>query len=171
MTPEDPTPRNPSPDAADPYTIPALLWASGVLVVTTVHHVYGAELYQTPDRYHAVVIAAVAFLLMVAGVGAWRRWRGRLAGQSGWWLSWTVALTVPVLLFGLVEGFYNHVTKVSLWALGVSDAGLRRLFPEPTFELPNDFLFEATGILHVVPAGLAGYYLARMLRNRVAPTR
>jgi len=153
---------------ADSYTGPAFLWALGVLVVTTVHHVYGAELYQTPERYHAVVIAAAALMLMVVGVEARRRWPDCWAGRLGWWLFWTVAAVIPVLLFGLVEGLYNHVIKVSLWALGLPEASLRRLFPEPAFELPNDFLFEVTGVLHVVPAFLAGYHLARMLRDRVA---
>jgi hypothetical protein len=32
---------------------------------------------------------------------------------------------------------------------------MTRLFPPPTYELPNDAFFEITGILQVVPAALA----------------
>jgi hypothetical protein len=157
-----------APTPATPRTTPAFLWALGVLIVTTVHHIYGAELYGTPERYHAVVIAAGALLLMAAGLGIRQRWRGRRAESWGWWLFWASSATIPVLLFGLVEGFYNHTLKVLLWAVGVSGPSLRRLYPDPTFELPNDLLFELTGVLHVVPAAFAAYHLVQLVRVRGA---
>ena len=47
-----------------------------------------------------------------------------------------------------------------------------RLFPAPTYEMPNDVLFEITGVLQVVPAALAAWHLYRMTqRPRAAHPR
>jgi hypothetical protein len=37
-----------------------------------------------------------------------------------------------------------------------------RLFPPPTYEMPNDAFFEITGMLQVVPAALAAWDVYRM---------
>lgn len=43
---------------------------------------------------------------------------------------------------------------------------LNALFPAPTYEPPSDGFFEITGVLHVVPAGLAAVSLWRLFRTR-----
>jgi hypothetical protein len=70
-----------------------------------------------------------------------------------------VTLVVPVLLFGAFEGVYNHAVKNILFLAGASIETMHRLFPPPTYELPSDLFFEATGVLQIVPAMAAGYYL------------
>jgi hypothetical protein len=163
---------------SSPSDRPAYLAGIGVLFLTTLHHVYGAILYDTPERYHAVAIAAGAFLVMAGGRWSSRRWprhpqvprcgcpRTFERRRIGWWLSWGTNAGVCVLLFGAVEGFYNHVVKVTLYLAGLSEEALRVLYPDPTYELPNDVIFELTGVLQVVPAGVAAYYLIRVLRER-----
>jgi hypothetical protein len=45
---------------------------------------------------------------------------------------------------------------------------MARLFPPPTYEMPNDAFFEVTGILQVVPAALAAWHVYRMGARRRA---
>lgn len=144
----------------------ALLAGAGVLVLTGIHHVYGAILYETPERYHAVFIAAAALFVMLAGRALVRRRNGSPADRIGRWTAWSVNAVVSVLLFGAVEGFYNHVVKVALYFGGLPEARMRVLFRSDLHEMPNDLIFEATGVLQAVPAVLAGYYLVRALRER-----
>lgn len=158
----------------DPSSVPDLARASvraffagaAVLALTTVHHVYGAIHYGTPERYHAVGIAGAALALMASGFILHRRGSGSGPSRAGFWLFWLTTGAVPVLLFGVVEGLYNHGVKVGLWAIEVPEASLRRLFPDPTYEMPNDVVFELTGILHVIPSAIAAIYLARMFKLR-----
>jgi peroxiredoxin len=42
------------------------------------------------------------------------------------------------------------------------------MFPPPAYELPNNALFEITRVLQVVPAGMAGRLLYRLVRSRWA---
>lgn len=152
-----------------PHESRAFLWGTGVLAVTTIHHVYGALLYGTPERYHAVGIGAVAFLVMALALRTHRAWPGEAQGRIGFRVFWGTTAAVPVLLFGVAEGLYNHVLKVLLFLADLPEPSFRRLYPEPTFEIPNDFVFEATGVLHVVPALLAGFHLVRLLQGRRPP--
>jgi hypothetical protein len=46
------------------------------------------------------------------------------------------------------------------------DSLLRRLFRPPRYELPDDALFEVTGVLQAVPAAITGYCLARLVQER-----
>jgi hypothetical protein len=139
----------------------ALLAGTAVLALTSIHHVYGAVHYGTPERYHAVFIAAVALALILGPAAIARRRPASAAGRAAWWTSWGVNGIVSVLLFGAVEGFYNHVVKVVAYFGGASEERLRWLFRDPLYEMPNDAIFEVTGVLQVVPAAFAAYYLAR----------
>jgi len=47
---------------------------------------------------------------------------------------------------------------------------MRRLFPPPRYELPDDAFFEVTGVLQVVPAAITGYYLCRFVQERLRGT-
>jgi hypothetical protein len=135
------------------------------LLLTSVHHAYGAYIYGTPWRYHAVLISGATALVIVGSL-AWLG--GPPSGMSGALARWVFGLTtlvIPVLAFGLVEGFYNHLVKNVLYFGGVPAMQMARLFPPPTYEMPNDMFFELTGILQVVPAALAAWHLYRMIRT------
>jgi hypothetical protein len=68
-------------------------------------------------------------------------------------------LIVPIGLIGGFEGAYNHVLKDVLFFAGLGTQQLATLFPPPRYEMPNDFLFEVTGVLQTIPAALAAYSL------------
>ena len=140
--------------------------AFALLLLTSIHHVYGGYVYATPWRYHAVPISIVTAVVMLGALALWRRRPSRLAGGIARIVFLLTTLAIPVISFGLFEGFYNHVVKNLLYFAGAPAAVLAPLFPPPTYEMPNDVFFEITGVLQVVPAALAAWSLYRILRPR-----
>jgi hypothetical protein len=152
----------PTPDRASARTI---RYAHATLLLTVVHHVYGAFRYATPFRAHGAAVAlALAGLLLVLA-RAHRRGAGGRGGRRAGWAAALLVLVVPVLAVGAFEGLYNHVLKVALFLGGAPAALLRALFPPPAYELPDDVFFELTGVLQVVPAALAAAAWPRFLRS------
>jgi hypothetical protein len=156
-------PHGESPGRPDARGAERLAFYSGatVLLLTSVHHVYGAILYDTPERYHAVVIAGAALALMFGLKALNTRSGSGMVRRTAWWAGWSVNAVIAVLLFGVIEGFYNHVVKVALHFGGMTEERFRWFYRDPLYELPNDVIFELTGVLQVVPAAFAGYYLVK----------
>lgn len=140
--------------------------ALAVLFLTSVHHAYGAYVYETPWRYHAVFISAAAALVILGSLTVLRRTAPGFRNNLATGLFVVTILAVPVLTIGLFEGLYNHVVKNLLYFAGGSVALMTRLFPAPTYEMPNDAFFEITGMLQAIPAAFAGWHVVRVLRGR-----
>ena len=58
-----------------------------------------------------------------------------------------VTLVPSIGMIGVFEGLYNHILKNAFFFAGASGNTLQLMFPPPTYEMPNDFLFEFTGVL------------------------
>src|SRR5262245_15762696 len=98
----------------------ALVSSSAILVLTILHHVYGAVIYSTPWRVHVVFLAGP---VLVALTLAWlvnRSWPTRTIGKFSKWVFVVVAGVVSFGMFGLYEGGYNHFLKVILYYGGAS---------------------------------------------------
>jgi hypothetical protein len=145
----------------------AFLAGSSVFALTSIHHVYGAIRYDTPERYYAAVIAAVAVIMSLGALRISRARPTSAIGRAAWWAFLGVNATVFVLLFGAFEGLYNHALKDALYFGGAPLAQMRVLFPAPAYEMPNDWFFEVTGVLQMVPAAVTAYYLDRLIRRRL----
>jgi hypothetical protein len=124
------------------------------LGATAVHHVYGAIRYATPWRAHAAGVALLVAPLIIGLYLNFRREPDTRRGRAAGWALALLSLLYPVALIGAFEGLYNHVAKNCLYFGGMSRRRVLELFPPPTYELPNDFVFEVTGVLQVVPAAL-----------------
>ncbi len=57
---------------------------------------------------------------------------------------------LSIWFIGLYEGVYNHLFKNLLFFAGVNGQTMASLFPPPMYEMPNDFLFELTGVLQAL---------------------
>lgn len=129
--------------------------AVGLLVLTSVHHAYGALLYHTAWRFHVVLIAmpmaAVIMLLARSGNSTLR------AGAAA------LILVFPVLLIGIFEGGYNHLVKNIVY-FAAGSARARAMFPPPMYELPGDLLFEITGIAQFLFVPFAALEAFKILR-------
>jgi hypothetical protein len=137
-----------------------------VLLLTSVHHAYGAYVYDTPWRYHVVLISVPVGLVILGSLALLRVRPSGLLGALTRGVFVLTVLAMPVLGIGVYEGLYNHVVKNAFYFGGASPAVMARLFPPPTYEMPNDAFFEITGMLQVVPAALAAWHVCRMLSAR-----
>ena len=150
---------------ARPSARPLLGAALATLALTAAHHVYGGVIYATPWRIHGAAVAVALGLVLYAIARVYAR-TGRAA--VGYVLA-ALVLAMPVLATGLFEGVYNHLAKNALYFAGASHDVLVRLFPPPTYELPDDILFEVSGVAQILPAvfaALAAYRFVRALRGQ-----
>jgi hypothetical protein len=138
------------------------LATSLVYLVTTFHHLYGAKLYNTPWRkdvglYGGIILAICLILLYLYKV-----YKKRVL------LILYVAISVIVfgLGIGLFEGLYNHILKNIFFFGGMSFSKWRGLFPAPAYEVPDNFIFESTGILQFFVALVPAYYLLKSTAAR-----
>ena len=143
--------------------------ALGVLLLTSVHHAYGAWIYDTPWRLHVVLFAGLAAAALLASRLVFRRNPDAVSGRIAFWLFAAVVLGFPIAVIGLFEGGYNHLVKDILHFAGAAPAVMSRFFPPPTYELPNELFFEATGVLQLVLGALTAYDLFALIRSRPAP--
>jgi len=150
-------------------------WAAAVLLLTSIHHAWGAVMFETPWRLeilHLVVPSAVVIL------GAlWLGWRTRqhTPARFLFWIATFVILCIPVALIGVLEGGYNHLVKNAVYfTLGEQQAW--RLFPAQFYaagevEMPSDMVFELTGIAQFPLGILAGMAAFKLLRTVHRPER
>lgn len=145
-----------------------LLASAAILILTVVHHFYGAAIYGTPWRHHIAVIVLPVLLVLIVLYGV-HRWRPlTLLGRTSMWLFIILTLLVPVAWIGFFEGGYSHVVKNILFFGGLPRAMLERLFPPPVYEMPNNLWYEVSGVLQFFIALCAAYYLFRLWQeNRV----
>lgn len=150
-----------------PGAVTMTMWSAlAVLLLTTVHHVYGAYIYDTPWRHHMAIVAALTAAVLVGSLYVLRRRPGSAAGRIAFWVFAAVTFVIPVAMVGIYEGGYNHAVKDALYFAGASPGLMMRLFPPPTYELPNDAFFEITGVLQLVLAVITGLYLFATVRAR-----
>ena len=86
---------------------PAALRSIAVLVLTSVHHAYGAVIYDTPWRMYVVFFSAPAAML-IAGLFylGWKH-RYRKLGRAATWAGIAVAVVFPIGMIGMFEGAYR----------------------------------------------------------------
>ena len=128
-----------------------------VFILTSFHHYYGAVVFDTPWRTHIILyggtVLLVCFLFMFLYTLTRKKvYRMIYAGLGFLFFG---------LAIGLFEGFYNHLVKNIFFFSGMDYELWRRFFPAPTYELPNDILFEVSGILQFFIACVQVYYLFR----------
>jgi hypothetical protein len=135
------------------HEIRALWWTIASVSLTTVHHLYGAIIYQTPWRDHAAIVAVVTVLVSAGLLRVHRSLASERAGKIAFWMFVILTLLIAVVGIGLFEGGYNHTLKNLLYFTTGDVALMEKLFPPPTYEMPNDAFFEITGVLQL-PLGL-----------------
>ncbi|HMA18639.1 MAG TPA: hypothetical protein VKS03_09385 [Thermoanaerobaculia bacterium] len=145
-----------------------LLASAGVLLLTTLHHLYGAFLYKTPWRNHVALIALPVLLVLVVTHEIHRRQPATPLGRASLFLFAALTLAVPVGMIGFFEGGYNHLVKDLLFFGGLPAAALDRLFPDSVYEMPDNLLFEASGVLQFFVGLYAARWLGRLWRERSA---
>jgi hypothetical protein len=139
-------------------------YSQALMVLTAIHHVYGAQVYNTPWRLH-VLFLSIPVIALTALLERLLLKRGGGFKSILFWLYWSIVLVASIGLIGSFEGMYNHLLKNILFYAGASHDLLLQLFPAPKYEMPNDFWFELTGVMQggvVVPLVI---YFVRLTRK------
>lgn len=121
------------------------LFTSLLLLLTILHHAYGAYVYNTPWRLHVVFIAMPVWLLVLL----LQQYYLHTTRYYTLWMALyaMVVLLFPLLGIGLFEGVYNHLCKNIVWLFTGPGVFYGKLFPAPIYEAPGDIIFEVTGVL------------------------
>jgi hypothetical protein len=141
-----------------------VIWLLNLAVLQTAltigHFVYGAHLYDDPGREH-VVFPAIVFLLVGAGLASAYLWK-----PSRWtlWLFGAEVAIVDVGIFGGFHGGFNHALKDLFFFAGMDPERLAQIFDSPDFAVPNNVLFELTGIAGLLVALAITWSLVRLIR-------
>jgi uncharacterized membrane protein YeiB len=135
-----------------------------LMVLTSIHHAYGAILYNTPWRLHVLMISVPAIIFTVIFYYQFLK-KGVRTRSLFFWAYLVLTLVASVVLIGLFEGVYNHLFKNALFYMGASHQTLVYLFPPPTYEMPNDFWFEFTGVLQGIVAIPLTLSFIRLIRD------
>jgi len=86
-------------------------------------------------------------------------------GRWALWLYWIVTLLASVILIGVFEGIYNHILKNILFFSGLPAGSMAKLYPQGTYEMPDNFFFEFTGMLQgIVAIPLVAWFI-RLTRH------
>src|SRR5688572_31080207 len=88
-----------------------IAWYSVALaVLTTIHHVYGAVLYQTPWRLHILMMSIPVIILTLI----FRRQLTKKDSDNkcfAFWAFYFISLVPSLGFIGVFEGIYNHLFK------------------------------------------------------------
>jgi hypothetical protein len=136
--------------------VSAGIWASAVIVMTAIHHVYGAIVFDTPYRLHIVFIAVPIGIVIVAGLlVAYLRPYTSL-GRTALWIAALLILGFCVVAIGIYEGGYNHLIANIVY-LAFGQEAFVAMYDTAMHQMPNDVFFELTGIGQFVVALVAAW--------------
>jgi hypothetical protein len=136
------------------------------LALTAVHHLYGGVIYASPFRFWIFAMGLGGAVIIIVLLIVARRHQGEFWGRAARVLELVFTLLFPTLIFGIIEGGYNHVVKNVVYF--TSDATMYgTLFPAAGgYEVPGDWFFEITGILQFPLGVAAGWFALAALRRR-----
>ena len=136
------------------------LFSVMLMCLTSVHHVYGAIAYHTSWRLHVLLFSIPVLVVTLI--------LNRLAAAKPWafWLYWIITLLAAIILIGIFEGLYNHVLKNILFFSGFPGSSMEKLYPRGTYEMPDNFFFEITGIMQGIIAIPLIIYFIRLTSQK-----
>ncbi|MBT1699252.1 hypothetical protein KK083_20310 [Fulvivirgaceae bacterium PWU4] len=139
------------------------LCSNALMVLTSIHHIYGAVIYSTPWRLHVIFLSAPVLVATIILEYLLKKNDNKVL----FWLYAFIVLIPSLSLIGLFEGIYNHILKDIMFYAGFSEETMLSMFPPPTYEMPNDFLFEFTGVLQGVACVLLTVTFFKLIRGRL----
>ena len=140
------------------------LYSQVLMVLTSVHHIYGAYAYNTPWRLH-VLFLSIPIIIITTLLKNYLVNKEKLKKNIAIWVYWLIVLIASVVLIGSYEGIYNHLLKNLLFFSGLDNKTLTILFPPSTYEMPNNFFFEFTGVLQAIIAIILWVWFVRLTKS------
>ena len=133
-------------------------------LTSSVHHWFGAYIYDTPWRLVVSLwIPAFTATVLLMLYLHWKVENKRISSFAVWFIFF--GGVVFQAGFTIFECVYSHIIKIILFFGNAPKSLLNWLFPAPTYHLPDNLFFEATGVTQIV--GLWAAWMAyRVFRNR-----
>lgn len=139
----------------------SLLFSVLVYLITTFHHFYGAVVYDAPWRRGVATNGGIALIICVIFWELHRRYKIRVC----YLIYSLVSFIFFGLIIGLFEGLYNHIIKDILFFSGMPYESWKNFFPPPAYEIPDNFIFESTGILQFLLSAILFYHLFKSIKK------
>lgn len=136
-----------------------LFYCNALMLLTSIHHVLGAYIYDTPWRLHILAFSIPVILLNIILNLKFR------ANKIAVYLLLAINFIITISLIGLFEGGYNHLVKNILFFSGTPAEVMVRLFPPPTYVMPGNFIFEFTGVLQAFLCVPLLYFFVKVVKN------
>jgi len=139
---------------------------SGVIAgfISSVHHWYGAIAYDTPWRAGVTYWIAGSVLVVYSLLFVYWKNLDNVVGKISIWLFLFSAVIFQAG-FVIFECVYSHVLKNILFFSGAPESVLAKLYPSPTYHLPDNLFFEITGNLQLI-GFVAVWYGYRVFKYR-----
>jgi len=139
---------------ADPVHLKKLIIVaviSGLIagLISSIHHWYGAIIYNTPWRAGVTYWIAGSVVIVYSLLYVYWKNLGNVVGTISIWF-FLISAVIFQAGFIIFECVYSHVLKNILFFGGMSESILERLYPSPAYHLPDNLFFEFTGLLQLV---------------------
>ena len=140
------------------------LYSNVLMILTSIHHAYGAIVYHTEWRFH-VLLLSVPVIIVTLFLNRLLNKRGYTYNNYLFWIYWIIILLASIVAIGVFEGVYNHILKNIIYFGGFPKNWMDKLFPSGVYEMPDNLFFEITGMLQGVMAILLIKYFIQLTRN------
>jgi len=155
-------------DPAHSKKLIVLAVATGVIagLISSIHHWYGAVAYDTPWRagvsYWIMGLVIIIYSLLFV---YWKN-ADNIVGKIAIWVFLFSAVIFQAG-FIMFECVYSHVLKNILFFGGMDKSTLDQLFPSPAYHLPDNLLFEFTGLLQLI-GFIAVWFAYQVFKDRLS---
>lgn len=137
-----------------------------LMVLTSVHHIYGAAIYLTPARLHILYMSIPVLTTTLLLNRQLQRSNNRQTIIAR--THRTIILVFSILLTGMYEGVYNHILKNIFFFGGATAEVMDTFFPAGIYEMPDDIFFELTGIGQGILGILVLNSFVKLTRARIS---
>jgi hypothetical protein len=133
-------------------------------LISSLHHWYGAVVYETPWRSGVSYWIGGSVLIVYSLLYLYWKNSDDMIGRVSLWIFFFGAVVFQTG-FIMFECVYSHVLKNLLFFVGAPHSILERMYPSPAYHLPDNLFFEFTGLLQLVGL-LAVWFAYRIFQDR-----
>lgn len=146
--------------------IGAVVSTAALMLLTTIHHMYGAMIYDTPWRNHVAYVSLWSTFFIGISLAVFYKKKSTVLGTLSYWAGLLAMIIIPAGWIWLFESVYSHLLKNVLYFGGAPSSVLNFLFPPSVYHMPNNVIFELTGNLQVVVGLGVVYFVYQLLQRR-----
>lgn len=141
-----------------------LIYSSATMIMTIIHHFYGAYIYKDDFRLHVAIIAIPLIILYLVSYFAFRLSQNKFRKRIFNSILIYSSLVFSCMAIGIYEGGYNHLVKNILYFSGSPISFLNSIYTS-NYQLPDDLFFEVTGLMQFVLGLTCGIIIIKFFKG------